>query len=273
MCQLATIEVAIGDGFEGVDVLDGLIVVADVHLFVLVVEELAPAVAGAHQEVVVALVVLYQIGEDHFLAFHGRGRFLDLLAVLCHRLFFLGLGLDDMQELHAVVVVVQGAVVVGQLVIRLLAIDDVACQTFGHPRVAAFLNGHRLVGTIYLHGDNHLVGIVAWTQLVDVVAFADALLVVGGPFAVGVLLAVAVTQADLLFLEEGCECAPFYLCPTGTIRQLEQDVGCNLSGGIHLLFEGDVLDAHFIRFVSEGDFLFFVVLGQKDGVVIRNLYP
>ena len=146
-------------------------VVTQLKFTILIIQEFSPAVGGTGQQVVEALVILHQIGEDMF---HHPGLFL-LLFLLVFLIVFLIVFLLflcqalELQPLHEVRIVCQclGAVVRQSVVCHFFS-QDVASKLFPHKGAAGLLQRQHLVETEDIQPHVHAVGQIFRNHLMHI---------------------------------------------------------------------------------------------------------
>ena len=192
----------------------GVAVVAYLQLSVLVIEELAPAVGSTFQEIVVALVILHQIGEDVLLP-----------------------AFNDMLQSWGIRFQINGhfcPIVVWQDIVVLLSRYDLT-QCFGHKCFAVLFDGQLVVWAIdgqlqvelclEVEGLNSL--------YVVVVTYREISVLVGKKLH---------SPVQKQFFHQRLRGRLFFGSPRGLLCDMQR--GGNDIRAIHLFVEADVLDAH-----------------------------
>ena len=153
LCRPLPIPVAIGQHIVAFHRFFGVLI-AQSELIVLIIEELAPPVRGARQEIVEALVILHQVGEDMLcidLVFSFPGHLLYVLHARCvgSQLYF--------------------CAVPGDGEITDLTLQDLFSKPFRRERFTILLKGHHHIGAVDFQRHIHPVGILARNDLVDII--------------------------------------------------------------------------------------------------------
>ena len=217
--------VVIGYRLEVVGNLHGLAlvaIVADAEFAVIVVHKLTAAVGRTSQQVVEALVILHQVGDD-------------VLLLTFQQVLHLG-GVI----LHVLVLLVR------QLIVRQLFLENVATQLLGRERATVLRQRQQFVGAVDLQHHIHLVGLLAGDDLmhVEIRTYRVRLLLAVNLVAVAQPhLPVGKHLSQLLHAEE-----ILALNLIGHMGWIDKYLHRQLVGRIHLLLEAESIyrETHFI---------------------------